>query len=155
MIRPQAKDSQAAVYISDRAKLTQIKVLVLHDDEAVRNRAVSHLQDLGSFDTRHFAGGREARAACRKFSPDIVIVDSAVLDIATSELIERLRPTVPQLRLVLIAASSHAPVSSDAGHSGLLRNEPHAVLWSPFSRWEFRQAVQDQVSALGEISRAS
>ena len=41
--------------------MTQIKVLVLHGDEAVRNRVISHLQDLGAFDTRHFAGGRDAR----------------------------------------------------------------------------------------------
>ncbi len=135
-----------------RPKLTQIKVLVLHGDDAVRNRAISHLQGLGSFETRHYAGGREARGACREFYPNIVIVDTSVLDVATSELIERLRPSVPQQRLVLTSAAS---ASLHTGHAGLLRHEPDAVLWSPFSRWEFQQAVQDQVAALGEISRAS
>ena len=131
--------------------MTQIKVLVLHGDDAVRSRVISHLQDLGSFETRHYAGGRDARDGCRDFYPDIVIVDTSVLDVATSELIERLRPSVPQQRLVLTSATS----ASGAGHAGLLRHEPNAVLWSPFSRWEFQQAVQDQVAALGEISRAS
>ena len=132
--------------------MTQIKVLVLHGDEAVRNRVISHLQDLGAFDTRHFAGGRDARGDCRAFHPDIVIVDTSVLDVATAALIERLRPSVPHQRLVLTSATS---ASSYTGHAGLLRQEPDAVLWSPFSRWEFQQAVQDQVAALGEFSRAS
>ena len=131
--------------------MTQIKVLVLHGDDAVRSRVISHLQDLGSLETRHYASGRDARDACREFYPDIVIVDTSVLDVATSELIERLRPSVPQQRLVLTSATS----ASSAGHAGLLRHEPNAVLWSPFGRWEFQQAVQDQIAALGEISRAS
>ena len=135
-----------------RAKLTQIKVLVLHSDDAVRSRVISHLQDLGSFETRHYAGGRDARRDCREFYPDIVIVDTSVLDVATGELIERLRPSVPEQRLVLTSADS---ASANAGHAGLLRHDPDAVLWSPFSRWEFQQAVQDQVAALAEISRAS
>jgi CheY-like chemotaxis protein len=132
-----------------RAKLTPLKVLVLHGDEAVRSRVISHLQNLGSFDTRHFAGGRDARQACRAFYPDIVIVDTSVLDVTTSELIERLRPSVRRQRLVLTSAAS------TASHAGPLRRKPDAVLWSPFSRWEFQQAVQDQVAALGQVSRAS
>jgi CheY-like chemotaxis protein len=135
--------------------LTQIKVLVLHGDEAVRKRVISHLHDLGCFDTRHFPGGRDARAVCNEFHPDIVIVDASVLDVATSELIERLRPSVPQQRLVLTSAASASSQTGHTGNAGLLRHEPDAILWSPFSRWELQQAVQDQVSALGEVSRAS
>ncbi len=128
--------------------MTRIKVLVLHGDEAVRNRVISHLQSQGSLDTRHFAGGRDARPACRGVLPDIVIVDTSGLDVATSELIERLRPSVPRQRLVLTSAAA-------GSHAGPLRHGPDAVLWSPFNRWEFQQAVLDQVAALGEISRAS
>ena len=126
-----------------------MKVLVLHGDQAVRKRAVSHLEELGSVETRHFASGRAAREGCRTYHPDIVIVDRSVVDVATSELIAKLRLAVRQLRLVLITAASITSVESSLGQ------KPDAVLWSPFSRWEFQQAVQDQIAALGETSQVS
>ncbi len=126
-----------------------MNVLVLHGDESERMRVVSHLEELGSVETRHFAGGRSARKGCRTFHPDIVIVDRSVLDVATSELIAKLRQTVRQLRLVLITVASATPAESSLGQ------KPDAVLWSPFSRWEFQQAVQDQIAALGETTQIS
>jgi len=96
-----------------------IRVVVADDFPLVREgvvRAINHdpgLEVVGQATT-----GREAIALAEKLHPDVMILDLRMPDLGGLEVLDKLRNTQPQIRVIVMTASEQASTLLDAIAAG-------------------------------------
>ncbi|GEM_PF-1837763 len=118
-------------------------ILILHGDQAARERLNSQLSDIGHTNATGHSSGREAREACKNNPPDILFVSADLRDISIVELIQRCRLDHPELRVVLTSGMATTSDNADP-----LQKLADATLISPIGMWELRQTMRIQTTAL-------
>lgn len=114
-----------------------IRVLVADDHPLVLEAVVSLLMTDPALDVvAQATTGREAIDLAEKLRPDVMILDLSLPDIGGLEVLETLRTSQPQIRIVVLTASEQASAVLDAiaaGAAGYLSKRTSAE--------ELRQAV--------------
>ena len=138
-----------------RPRLRECRVLVVDDDENVRNDAHALLERYGCVvETAHEGG--EAIYMLRNCGPnaayDIIIADIHLPDMNGHNLMLKLQEIIEPVPLVLMTGFGYDPDHCivKARQAGLLAN---AVLYKPFRLDQLLETVEGMVQALGNVSR--
>lgn len=111
--------------VSELPRGDRARVLLVDDDEAVRESLSSYLQRAG-FDTLTAADGLQALSMVEAHRPDVVISDVMMPTMDGRELVRRLRARdewVPVLLLTMVGESSERSAALDEGADDYL-NKP-------------------------------
>jgi DNA-binding NarL/FixJ family response regulator len=117
--------------------LVKIRVLVADDFPLVREGIATALGHDPAFEVVALAGtGREALALAEALEPDVLILDLRMPDLGGLEVLDRLRQSRPDVRVLVITASEQASTLLDAIAAGAA-----GYLSKRISGEELRQAV--------------
>ncbi len=143
---PKLEDSASPVLADTATEDTSegngsIKVLVVDDDESVREPLCEYLE-LSGYEVHAARDGSEGLRAAPAVSPDIVISDVGMPGMDGLELCRRLRALLPELPVILISgwASGIKPVQAR-------RAGARALLAKPFAMQQVTELVTSLTSA--------
>ncbi len=145
---PRAKGIQSAKpcpAIEVPALNVGLRVLLVDDDEPVRQATAAMLLDMGC-EVVEAADGPRAIEIAEADRPDIVLMDEAMPGLTGSETAARLRTTYPDLRIVLISGFATSWQGPDK--LGLPR------LQKPFAGEELKAVLAGQPTGVGETTAA-
>jgi len=119
--------------VGERAT-TAAKVLLVDDEEIVREATAAMLTDAGYTVMQAGSAAEALKIARGESEPDIVVADYKMPGMSGIELAEALRATRPSIPILLITGFANL---TDADSGGLPR------LAKPFERWRSRRASQN------------
>jgi len=137
--------------VQKHSKLRNCRVLVVDNDDAVRNDAHALLERYGcDVETAHEGG--EAVFMVRNTGPaaeyDVIIADIRLPDLSGYELLVRLKELIEPVPLVLMTGFGYDPGHSivKARQAGL---HPKAILYKPFRLDQLLETVETMLDAYG------
>jgi signal transduction histidine kinase/CheY-like chemotaxis protein len=113
------------------------KILVIEDDDSIREVVLSMLSTLG-YSVQSCSDGREALTRCEQTKFDLVLVDLVMPKVYGLEVIAELRRAFPDLPTLLMTGSGHL-VNAEASKIRLLSK--------PFDIEKLEQVVQESLAA--------
>jgi CheY-like chemotaxis protein len=115
------------------------RVLLVDDDDLSRNTIHQMLERAG-YEVKSTPSGREALQWYRQSPPDLVVTDLIMPDTDGLELIQELRRSDPQIRILAISGGGR--VNANEYLTVARRFGAVGILAKPFSNQELREAVQ-------------
>jgi CheY-like chemotaxis protein len=116
--------------------MSQTKVLVVDDEEAIRELFVDTLQSRG-YEVFATAEGSCAVSIAQEENPDVAFLDIKMPGMDGVELLRRLRSLLPHMRVIMITG-----YSEDEAVAQALRLGAVACLMKPFSLREILDMVE-------------
>jgi two-component system cell cycle sensor histidine kinase/response regulator CckA len=110
-----------------------VRILVVDDESAIAEGLAELLKDSGA-EVQIAATGEEAIEACKRFRPDLALIDIRLPDISGVEVAQRIRTEDPHVKILF--ASGHG-----AADAAPLRNESTGFLQKPFSFEALLEAI--------------
>lgn len=95
--------------------ITKIRVLVVDDNDFMRDLVASMLREIGFRDIAHAADGESALAKAKDFDPGLIICDVDMEPMNGLDFVEQLRhrappPPTPPTPVILLTAHSEAEI---------------------------------------------
>jgi CheY-like chemotaxis protein len=118
------------------------RILLVDDDELSRSTIHQMLERMGH-KVLSTANGSEALRLCREHSAELVITDLIMPDTDGLELIQDLRRSAPEIRIVAISGGGR--VNANEYLTVARKFGAVAVLAKPFSNLELREAIEQAV----------
>jgi CheY-like chemotaxis protein len=105
---------RSRVVYCDRAGVVDVttkRILIVDDDDAIREVLAACLQRLGGWDVLRASSGKEALAQARQEKPDAIILDVMMPEMDGFAFLQYLRsePTTAPIPVVLLTANSYLP----------------------------------------------
>ncbi|MCH4894814.1 response regulator [Sphingomonas sp. SFZ2018-12] len=126
-----------------RAPHDDVRVMVIDDDDGVRQVIADTLDQLG-YRVEAFDGGAPGLAALRDSDPALMVVDFAMPEMNGAEVVRRVRQTAPNLPIILVSG-----FSDSAALDAVMDADTH-LLRKPFQAGDLAQlAYQGAVRGLG------
>ena len=117
---------------------TKKRVLVVDDDEAVREIMVAYLDQIGLFDWKTAKNGYEAGLKTQSFRPHVLLTDYQLGDITGVDVAESVRATPELAEMKIIVVSG---VLSEKDMPGLREKGVDAFLKKPFTFEQLRDTI--------------
>jgi DNA-binding NtrC family response regulator len=95
----------------------QPKVLVIEDEEPVRDSFRNFLEDQG-YEVFEAANGREGIELFQTCQPDVVLIDLRMPEMNGHQVLERLAPAAPDTPLIIVSGTGHIGDTVEALHLG-------------------------------------
>ena len=115
------------------------RILLVDDDELSRSTIHQMLERMGH-KVMSTANGSEALQLCRDHAAELVITDLIMPDTDGLELIQELRRSAPEIRIVAISGGGR--VNANEYLTVARKFGAVAVLAKPFSNLELREAIE-------------
>lgn len=120
------------------------RILLVDDDELSRSTIHQMLERMGH-EVTSTANGAEALDLCRAHAAELVITDLIMPDTDGLELIQDLRRSAPEIRIVAISGGGR--VNANEYLTVARKFGAVAVLAKPFSNLELREAIEQALTA--------
>lgn len=147
----ETEDRTRATAPPDPARLVGLKVLVLEDDEAIKNFLEDFFTRKGSIVevAATIADFRKALDETR-FLPDVVILDMVLPDGSGASLLKDLRAKLPKVKTIAISGYS------SSGQARLMVDEgANIFLQKPFNAAQVLEAIQSVMSMDGDTGKST
>ena len=145
-IRAESTPEKGSVFVitlpgidaADMAGLRR-RVLVVDDEETVRNILQQAFFHDGRFETRLASGGFQALEAITQFRPDLAILDIRMADMDGTEVLERIRsnPETESMKVIVITG-----VVREIDMERIQKSRPDEIIFKPFDLRNILSSVE-------------
>lgn len=123
------------------------RILVIDDDEGIRRTLAAILEDEGYL-VETVESGKEAIARTNKSFYNVALIDIRLLDMEGTELLTKIKPTVPRMRKIIITGYPTVQNAIEA-----VNRNADAYLLKPFDIGKVLFVIKDQLKKQEEENR--
>jgi len=123
------------------------RILVIDDDEGIRRTLAAILEEEGYL-VETVESGKEAIARTNKSFYNVALIDIRLLDMEGTELLTKIKPTVPRMRKIIITGYPTVQNAIEA-----VNRNADAYLLKPFDIGKVLFVIKDQLKKQEEENR--
>jgi len=123
------------------------RILIVDDDEGIRKTLAAILEDEG-YSVESVDSGKEAIAETNVTCYNLALIDIRLLDMAGTELLGKIQPTVPKMRKIIITGYPTVHNAIEA-----VNRNADAYLLKPFDMPKVLSTIKEQLKKQEEEKR--